>query len=405
MAKKRGISQQQLDAAIGVFKLLPVKVRIGLIVLLVVIGLVVWASDAFKSHTEPQEQPPPDTKAPADPTPAEADTTPLVNVPPTKAAFPPGTRPVVFCFWNVENLFDDHADHRRPPDKEYDDWFAHNAADREKKYAHLTQILLKMNGGKGPDILACCEVESPRAAEMLKDALNAALPAGAEPYQFVAMTDLDAGRHMAPCVISRLPIDPGSTHLLGSKLRILELRITGNGYGLLLVVSHWTSHLSDDGSDPHKGRTNYAKTIHNFYAAELKKNPKLDFLVCGDFNDSPDSDPVRNKLLLTGDARQVTAEANPPRLYGLLSGKPPREFGTHYYNEQLIYDHIGISPGMFDAVGWGCDADSVSVWTEGNSQIGAKGRRPWRFGNEKDTRYARGYSDHFPVVVTLEVAP
>ena len=39
--------------------------------------------------------------------------------------------------------------------------------------------------------------------------------------------------------------------------------------------------------------------------------------------------------------------------------------GTHYYNEQLIYDHIGISPGMFDNVGWGCDSESVAVWTEG----------------------------------------
>ena len=38
-----------------------------------------------------------------------------MNLPPPPAAFPAQSRPVVFCFWNVENLFDDVDDKRRQP--------------------------------------------------------------------------------------------------------------------------------------------------------------------------------------------------------------------------------------------------------------------------------------------------
>ena len=88
-------------------------------------------------------------------------------------------------------------------------------------------------------------------------------------------------------------------------------------------------------------------------------------MLCGDFNDPPESTSVRKGLHLTGDAKEVTADANPPRLFGLLSGKKPAEFGTIYYSgKPLIYDHIGVSPGMFDGTGWGYEPDSVRVTVE-----------------------------------------
>src|SRR5438477_2742869 len=78
---------------------------------------------------------------------------------PDKAAPAAAAGEYLFCFWNVENLFDDKGDNRVRADEEYDNWFAENAADREKKYAHLAEALVKLNGGKGPDILCVAEVE------------------------------------------------------------------------------------------------------------------------------------------------------------------------------------------------------------------------------------------------------
>src|SRR5262245_39166438 len=57
-----------------------------------------------------------------------------------------------FCFWNVENLFDDRDDHRTGPgDREYDSWFARDPAAFQLKLAHLCDALLQMNAGRGPD--------------------------------------------------------------------------------------------------------------------------------------------------------------------------------------------------------------------------------------------------------------
>src|SRR5579885_2536824 len=78
----------------------------------------------------------------------------------------------LFCFWNAENLFDDHVDGRTGPDREYDLWFANDRRALELKLTHLSQALLSLNGGRGPDIIAVAEVETVRAAELLRDALN-----------------------------------------------------------------------------------------------------------------------------------------------------------------------------------------------------------------------------------------
>src|SRR5581483_5035723 len=118
----------------------------------------------------------------------------------------------LFCFWNVENLFDDRDDGRTGPgDREYDHWFAEHPELLQEKLDHLSQALLALNDGKGPDILAVAEVESVRAAELLQQALNRGLEKGGVQgeewaYGNVLMKEVSAGRHIAPAIITRLPV-------------------------------------------------------------------------------------------------------------------------------------------------------------------------------------------------------
>src|SRR5262249_50677671 len=148
---------------------------------------------------------------------------------------------VVFMFWNVENLFDDVDDKRNSIDDPYDNWFANDPATRQLKYDHLAGIILKQNGGKGPDVLVCVEGESVRAATLLKDTLNAKLPEGVSTYEHVAMKEVDGGRHIAPAVISKVPLDNARTALHGHDLRILEAHAVSNNHDLCVSASHWTS--------------------------------------------------------------------------------------------------------------------------------------------------------------------
>jgi hypothetical protein len=376
MARNTDRSGEQAAAALKFFTALPPAGKAVVVVLLLVAGAVVVGIWAFGNR-----QPSPTAGAPV----------------------PPGT--VVFMFWNVENLFDDKEDHRNTTDKPYDDWFAQNADARKLKYDHLADMILKQNEGKGPDLLACVEVESVRAAELLKDAINAKLPAGAAKYDHVAMKELshNAGRYIAPCLITRLPIDAARTRLLGDhNLRVLETHVLADTADLTLVVSHWTSQRSDDGSRKGSGRDRYATTIYTEYERLMRDNPDVDFLLCGDLNTPPDSEAVTGELHMTGHRAEVTPTRTGPKLFGLLSGKSAEQFGTHYYQKPLIYDQIGVSPGMLDDKGWGCDPESVRVPTDGMIRDRSR-RRPWRFGDKDEDPRGRGYSDHFPVVVNLKV--
>ena len=384
-------TQQAASAAVAFFRKLPGPAKVALVVLLAVgVGAYLWAA-----------------KHPA------ADRTPADPAKPGggKATVTDGENEFLFCFWNVENLFDDKDDKRNSIDEEFDNPFADNKELRELKYNHLASALLRMNDGKGPDVIACAEVETVRAADLLKDALNAHLKdAKADDkylYTHVLMVNLEAGRHIAPCVISRVNVDVRGTKLIKKPLRILETHLYVNGKDLCVMVAHWTSQLRQrDGTDGDSGREKYANAIYERFRELNKKDTGTDFLLCGDFNDTPDADPVTKNLGATGDITKVKPTDNEPFLLDLMSGKDPKSYGTLWYGgKPLIYDHIVVSPGMLDDKGWSADPKSVGTFTDGLTRKGSTRREPWRFGDPgkevKDSE--RGYSDHFPVTVKLKV--
>jgi endonuclease/exonuclease/phosphatase family metal-dependent hydrolase len=309
----------------------------------------------------------------------------------------------LFCFWNVENFFDDRDDNRKGPgDREYDPWFANHPEILKLKLSRLSEALLRLNDGKGPDIIGLAEVESVRAAELLRDALNARLADKVWHYENVVMKEVSGGRHIAPAVITRLPVVRDRTRLLGKRQRILQTQLKVNGHELVLIASHWASRL-EKGSE-HR-RASYADAIYGSVRAMYESNSKVDVLICGDFNDTPEDESVTKHLHATGDRQAVLRPSQDgPQLLDLFADKDPRQYGTHYYSGRwLIFDHLVVSPGMLDSQGWSCDPDSAKTVKEGLTRKGDRVGRPFRFGSPNDK--LRGYSDHFPVAVRLKVAP
>jgi endonuclease/exonuclease/phosphatase family metal-dependent hydrolase len=327
-------------------------------------------------------------------------------VPPGRNNAAPGDYDFLFCFWNTENFFDDRLDgEKKEPDKDFDGWFAGDKEALELKLSRLTEILAKMNGGRGPDILAIAEAESERAAELLAEALNKAVRK-ASPYKHIAFRDPKGGRHIATAVITRLPLVPGKTQLLGRRQRMLETHINVNGHDLVVLATHWSSRVSDEG----EARERYAEVIYGRFHAMYKANPEVDLLVCGDFNDNPDDKSVTEYLHATGDLAKVRPGIEPPMLFNLFAKmwednreKPNREkLGSHYYRGRAyIFDQIVVSPGLLDDQGWKCMVKTASIHR--HEFVDRQGR-PLRFGTRRD-RVERGVSDHFPVTVRLQVAP
>ena len=388
MSRRKAVPKSLLVALIPVaiqqFRRLPLYGRVALVVLALAAFGVYW----YVTH------------APAPPVAPDAD--------PTTGLNPDGSGTFQFCFWNVENLFDDSNDDRRSVDEPYDNAFATDAALRQQKLDHLASTLVKLNGGKGPDILVCVEVETIRAAELLRDALNAKLSDPKLHYTQVSMVNLDGGRHIAPCVITRLNLVSARTKQHGYQIRVLESVVRVNNHELTLISTHWTSQLRQrDGSNGESGRENYAQVARAIFENCLKTDPDADVLVCGDFNATPDSNEVRNALGAGGSPGNWYDAGRRPLLMDLLNGKSPQRFGTIFYSgKPLIYDQICVSAGMLDGRGWGCDPASLETVTAGLTRPGATRREPWRFGNpDSPPTGGRGYSDHFPVTLTVTVAP
>jgi endonuclease/exonuclease/phosphatase family metal-dependent hydrolase len=316
------------------------------------------------------------------------------------------TEDYLFCFWNLENCFDDKLDHRHnTPDKEYDAWFANTPGVWQQKIENLSSVLASLNGGKGPDILAMAELESVRAAELLQEALNKKLAKPELQYKNLLMEEINGGRHIATGILTRLPVDTRRTQLLDKRRRILEGHIEVNDHDLVVMASHWTSRLTDHTGD---GRDKYADEIYGRYKSMFLSNRDVAFLVCGDFNDTPEDDSVKDNLHgrpleHIDDVRKSMQE---PLLLDLFGGpakeKEPQKWGTHNHRGHwYTFDQILVSPGMLNHKGWTCEVDSVEVIKKTADKKG----RPMDFGSESDDipLKERGWSDHFPVTVRLKV--
>ena len=229
----------------------------------------------------------------------------LWGVPPL-AAQPAKFRTVRFCFWNVENLFDDRVNPKlEKVDREFDQWFAKDKEALHHKLDRMADVLLsrEMNRGVGPDVLAMAEVESLRAVELVRDALNAKLKDKALHYKHIAYLDPRGGRSIATAVLSRVPFAKDKPpRLLGRSQRMLEVTLVEGKYELVVMASHWTSRVSDGRGT---GRASYAEQIYRNFAETYKKSPGVKYLVCGDFNDAPTDESVARHLNATGDVKKV----------------------------------------------------------------------------------------------------
>ncbi|NBO93758.1 MAG: hypothetical protein EBV06_15840, partial [Planctomycetia bacterium] len=93
---------------------------------------------------------------------------------PSAAQVKLGPKTIQFCFWNVENLFDDRPNPKLDePDRSFDLYFSKDPEALQFKLDRLVEVLLgKEFNGRGPDILCIAEVESQRAVELVQRELN-----------------------------------------------------------------------------------------------------------------------------------------------------------------------------------------------------------------------------------------
>jgi endonuclease/exonuclease/phosphatase family metal-dependent hydrolase len=251
--------------------------------------------------------------------------------------------------------------------------------------AKIRESIKAMN----PDVLALEEMGTTNA--LLE--LRASLKAEGQDFPFWEYVQgFDTNIHVA--VLSRLPIVARRPHtnefflLDGRRFAVkrgfaeLDIQAAPN-FIFTLIAAHLKSHLTMPEADEAEERLGEAKVLRGIIDARLGKNPNAKLVALGDFNDTKNSDSMKEiighgKFRLT-DTRPAERNGNPA--LGEPPNFEPRNVAwTYFYVADDTYtrvDFILLSPAMKRS--W--LADQTYIPTIPNWGVG---------------------SDHRPIVATFE---
>jgi endonuclease/exonuclease/phosphatase family metal-dependent hydrolase len=234
--------------------------------------------------------------------------------------------------------------------------------------------------GFRPDILALQEM----GPQNYLDDFQQELKRAGQDFPFTALVEAaDPDRHVA--VLSKVPFKEVHRHarvgltLFGQqdvvKRGVLEVVFATTAGDFSLFVIHLKSRRTERKDDPAgvTQRALEAEAVRDLVLSRYPDPPAGRFLVCGDWNDSPDSRPVR---ALQKRGKAVLGE--------LLRATDSRgEAWTHYYRREDSYsriDYLLVSPALRSAV----VGEKATIWDGPGVGSG---------------------SDHRPVFVELKLDP
>src|SRR5208337_3476123 len=275
--------------------------------------------------------------------------------------------------YNVENYLDQPAPGRHPK--------SHEAK------ARVRQSILALK----PDVLAIEEMGSLSAFQELQDSLKTA---GLDLPYWDYVTGFDTNIHVV--LLSRFPFSARRPHtnecflLEGRRFHVsrgfAEADVAvGTNFSFTIIAAHLKSRRAVPEADQAEWRLQEAKLLRETIDARFAADPRVNLIVLGDFNDTPNA-PSTKTILGRGEHRLIDtrpAERNGDQPPVAGHGKEPRNVvWTHYYSAEETYsriDYILLSPRM------------ASAWAPDESYVLAIPN--WGLA-----------SDHRPIVATFDVS-
>ncbi len=315
------------------------------------------------------------------------------------------------AWWNLENLFDVEGSPartdklKRTLGEELRGWTEDILA---RKIAQLARILRQLNGGRGPDLLGVCEVENQPVLERLVGALS-----GLGRSYAVAHHDTADERGIDVAFLydrTLFTAEAQFAHVLQKRTATRDLFQvnfrTASGRLLVVIGNHWPARTAGVyESEPY--RMMAGETLSYFcQRIEQIHGDDTPIVVVGDFNDEPSNRSLTD-YALSQRHRTNVLYARTPRLLNLMWPLMGQGLGTHYYdNEPAILDQWLVSGGALKANAR-IRAIETSARIERFPEMTATGRypAPIRFGRPANRSLNfNGFSDHFPITLTLTEA-
>lgn len=300
--------------------------------------------------------------------------------------------------WNLENLFDAEDD-PKIDDAEFlpgspKNWTEEKVADKLEK---LSRVILAMNDGKGPDILAVEEVENYKilnrlVSGYLKNKNYKIIHTDSPDERGIDVALIYNADLFKPIKHTAIQIDLADHHPTRNILEAI-FKI-GKKDTVIFYINHWPSRRGGEEASE-QDRVTAAKTLRRAVDKALGKN----IIVLGDFNDEPANNSISlvlNVKPASCDKKFIKADS----LYNLAYWLDVRNSGSYFYKGAYnMLDQIIISgrlaAGDKNRIIYVCGSFGIFMPEFMLTYEGYyKGSPHPTFGGAK---YIRGYSDHFPV--------
>ena len=313
---------------------------------------------------------------------------------------------VVVASWNVENLFDADDDPDNPGDDEFTPaGWTHWT---EPRYRHKLTNLAEIISEIAPDILCLAEVENRRVLTDLIGLLH-----DKHAYSLPVVVHRDSGdkRGIDTAILSRFkPVAVNWITPLAIQRDIVSADFEIDGRSLTVIANHWKSRYGKK-AEADEMRELEARTVRAEINRRLKSDPAAAIVVTGDFNDNIDSLIPLAHAGFSLDEEVVRQDGR--LLFNLSATLPLKARGTYFYGQAKSwnsFDMINISRGLLTngvpASPWMINPAHFGIYAPPKMRQENGAPYPFRRVRTKQgTQNYTGYSDHFPIHVTVEVRP
>ena len=317
------------------------------------------------------------------------------------------SEPFEVVAYNVENLFD------TDDESLYDDYRKgmYGINELENKLDAIVEMLKKIGGTTGPDIILLQEIEVDRTPDKHLSATEELIRElklnGLGPYEYRLgynpKDSPDAWPSVHCLTLSKFPITESRLHRLERARPILETTHEIDGNSFTLFNNHWKSGASSP--EMEIIRIQNARVLRTRIDELIKINPDTDFLVGGDLNSHYNQSTVHKMEMKTTGINDIllSQEIEPGKkglagkLYNLWHELPAEERGSDAWKGKWgTLMHILLPDSLYDDEGIRYVADSFKVEKfVGLNEIEGSGI-PFEWSNDLN---GFGTSDHFPLSV------
>jgi len=309
----------------------------------------------------------------------------------------------------VENLFDTVDD----PDNKGDDgflpggWQRWTEARYQVKLDHLAEVIAAMDA----HVVCLQEIENRRVLDDLTERL---LTGHDLEYEFVIHREGPDHRGIDVAMLSTIP--PTATRWIAPVKRQREILIaefSPMASRLVILVNHWKSRWGS-AKRATAMRLEQAKAARAEVTRLLVEDATAAVMVVGDFNDEVDGPSLGEVLQSTSRLKDVLKDESGKLLYNLHGTLAETSRGTFFYSKAATwssFDSMSVSRSMIvpregkdDRRAWRVKGKTYEIFSP--PYIRNEDGVPKAFRHVKDSKtglrvYQYGYSDHFPVRVTL----